>query len=162
MHGQRGKQRDIFAPIIGKLRQDTAVPLKLPPFLPFNNDRANPLYVNGSADEQGYRIEIGLTPDCEGQHVCHYGTLFGSRRRIEMDDGKRVAVVLAGGVRGEFHESTCAAYCSDVQIGWPQDGYFYMISLKAATPAELKRMVNSAIGTAVHKEASGKATACRH
>ena len=137
----------VFASVVGTLHEKTKVPLRLPTFLPFDRDRSNPLYANlRSVDENSYSVELGWVADCEGGNACHYGTVSGSTKPVEVEQGRRVAVNLVHGIHGYFVDSTCGAHCDDATLNWSQNGYFYQISVKAGRMAELKLIANSAIG----------------
>ena len=121
---------------MNELKQSAGVPIRLPSFLPFDNDPANPLYANIRwSGQAGYLIEIGWSPDCEGGNWCHYGTVQGSKGPIA-DDGKRSPVKLGHNIEGYFVNFTCGLHCDDAMIGWSEHGYHYDGEFEGlATPA---------------------------
>jgi len=129
----------------------TAVPLKLPTFLPFI-DAANPIAASlVSVNQSGYEIALGWGEGCfsvdlpSGAGACHYGMIRGSSGTLIENEGRRVPVNLTDGIRGYFVGFTCGANCDDAAIGWTQGGYHYSISLKAGSEKELIKVANSAI-----------------
>jgi hypothetical protein len=139
-------QTHVFDPVVAGLHRDAGISLRLPRFLPYDNDPTHPLYANVLPGSKGsYEVEIGWTPDCIGRNYCHYGTVYGSEKSILLNEGRRIAVKLAHGVHGTFVASTCGASCDDATISWSQNGYFYAVGLKAGSLRELRRVVNSAI-----------------
>ncbi len=92
------------------LHQKTSVPLRLPTHVSGLDD----LYaIVKSADEAGYVVVLGSTPNCGGQHVCSYGTLIGTTRSLNQIDEyaisgrRRTSVELQHGLEGYFYESVC-------------------------------------------------------
>jgi len=104
-----------------------------------------------SVNEGGYVIVLGGTPNCEGQHVCSFGTMIGTSRPLDQIDEydvtrrPRTLVKLRRGLTGFFYESVCGAYCSDSFITWNEGAYHYIIGLKAEKESNLLASVNSAI-----------------
>jgi len=134
----------IFREAIEEIRSGSAVPPRLPSYLPYL-DAENPIYLNNKTIEpSGYDLELGLDKDCEGQHVCSYGSFRGSKQRIDPTEEKPVRVLLRGGIRGWFYESQCGAYCGDAYIVWSQDGFWYAIGMKGERRSVLLRLANSA------------------
>jgi len=104
-----------------------------------------------SAEETGYIVILGATPDCEGQHVCSFGTFIGTTRSLDQVDEYSVSgrgstpVNLQHGLKGHFYKSTCGAYCSDSLIVWTEGKNNYIIGIKAESKADMIKTVNSAI-----------------
>jgi hypothetical protein len=115
-------------------------------------DSKDELYaVVKSVDETGYVVVLGATADCEGEHVCSYGTMIGTSRPLDQIDEydvtrrPRTLVKLRRGLTGHFYASVCGAYCSDSFITWTEGTYHYIIGLKAGRRSDLIGSVNSAI-----------------
>lgn len=141
----------VFSEAVSVLRQKTSVPIRIPTEVP-GLDAENNLYATvKSADETGYTVALGATPDCGGQHVCSYGTLIGTTRPFnEIDDygftdRHRTRVMLRNGINGYFYDSVCGAYCSDSLIVWTEGKYRYIIGLKAERRSNMIKVANSAI-----------------
>lgn len=141
----------VFSGAMPALRQKTSVPVRIPTEVP-GLDAENNLYaIVKSADETGYTVVLGTTPDCGGQHVCSYGTLIGTTRPLnEIDDygftdRHRTRVKLWKGISGYFYDSVCGAYCSDSLIVWTEGKYSYIIGLKAERQSSMIKIANSAI-----------------
>jgi len=146
---------DVFAKAAIVLRSKTAVPLRLPACV-WGLGSGDELYaVVKSVDESGYVVVLGATPDCEGQHVCSYGTMIGTSRPLNQIDQydvtrrPRTLVKFGHGLTGYFYASVCGAYCRDSFITWTEGSYHYIIGLKAEKRSDMIESVNSAI------EASG-------
>ena len=139
-------KRDIFASVRSSLLQQTQVPLRLPGFLPDDGDKDWPIHaILESASQRGYDIQLAWEEDCTGGNYCHYGYVQGSLDPLVENDGKRVPVILKGGIKGHFIPFTCGAHCDDATIGWSENGYHYSIGLKAGKIKTMIRVANSAI-----------------
>jgi hypothetical protein len=141
----------VFTSAVIVLRSKTSVPLRLPTCV-WGLDSGNDLYaIVKSVTENGYVVVLGATPDCEGQHVCSYGTIIGTSRPLDQVDEydvtrrPRTLVKLRRGLTGYFYASICGAYCSDSFIAWTEGSYHYIIGLKAEKKSNLLGSVNSAI-----------------
>src|SRR5579863_5485158 len=64
----------VFAKAETVLRSKTSVPLRLPTCVWGLDSENEPFAIVKSVDESGYVVVLGATPNCEGQHVCSYGT----------------------------------------------------------------------------------------
>jgi hypothetical protein len=53
-------------------------------------------------DTAGYDLELGFVPDCQGQHVCFYGSSRGSVARFDPPGEWPVRVQLVNGIQGLF------------------------------------------------------------
>lgn len=152
----------LFQPIIPVLEKQTQVPLVLPD-IPYA-DNALPFYaVLETARPSKYSIILGATKDCNGGNACRWGTLSGEaltpitpplsaeseflnsphyQRMLQELPG---FVSLVKGVTGYFVPAVCGAFCSDSKLFWEQNGYRYMVGIKAGKMKELIEMANSAI-----------------
>lgn len=140
-----------FSLVTAKLRGKTLVPLRLPTFIRGLEDETELYAVVKSADKAGYVVVLGATPDCQGQHVCSYGTFIGTSRPLDqidehgLRDQRGTPIALARGIKGTFYESKCGAYCSDALITWSEGSFHYVIGIKAEEKTDLIRTANSAI-----------------
>ncbi len=141
----------VFSGAVPMLRQKTSVPIRIPTQVP-GLDAEDDLYaIVKSADETGYTVVLGATPDCEGQHVCSYGTLIGTTRPFNtiddygFKDRRRTRVRLRNGISGYFYDTVCEAYCSDSLVVWTEGKYRYIIGLKAERQSNMIKVANSAI-----------------
>jgi hypothetical protein len=72
----------VFSKVVPALLHRTSVPLRLPTHIPGLEKGEFHAIIN-SADETGYIVVLGATPDCEGQHVCSYGALIGTAHPLK-------------------------------------------------------------------------------
>jgi hypothetical protein len=141
----------VYTKAVTVLRSKTSVPLRLPTCV-WGLDSNDDLHaIVKSADESGYVLVLGATPDCQGQHVCSYGTMIGTSHPLDQIDAydvtrrRRTLVKLHRGLAGYFYGSVCGAYCSDSFVTWTEGTYHYIIGLKAEKKSKLVASVNSAI-----------------
>jgi hypothetical protein len=139
----------VYSKAVPLLHQKTSVPLRLPAQVSGLDDDVYAIVK--SVDNTGYVVILGATPDCEGQHVCSYGTLIGTSRPLNkideygISDRRGTPVRLQHGVKGRFYETVCGAYCSDSLIVWTEGNYHYVIGLKAERKSGMIVAANSAI-----------------
>lgn len=142
---------EAYAKSLIVLRSKTTVPLRLPTCILGLGSKDEVYALVKSANEDEYVLVLGATPDCNGQHVCSYGTVIGTSRPIDQIDEydvtrrPRTLVKLRNGLTGYFYASVCGAYCSDSFITWTEGTYHYIIGLKAEKESNLLASVNSAI-----------------
>ena len=152
--GSQSSMNEAFAKAAITLRSKTPIPLRLPTCVLGLHSEEGPYAIVKSADESGYVVVLGATPDCQGQHACSYGTMIGTSRPLDRIDEydvtrrPRSAVRLRGGLKGYFYPPVCGVYCSDSFITWTEGTYHYMIGLKAETRPSLLASANSAIESA--------------
>ena len=141
----------VFSQAAATLSQRTSVPLRFPSFMRGLEAETELYVVVQSADRTGYVVVLGATPDCQGQHVCSYGTFIGTSQELDQiheysfRDQSGTRVTLAHGIKGTFYETQCAAYCSDSKVVWSEGNYHYIIGIKGERKADLVRTINSAI-----------------
>ena len=137
----------IFKEMIPLLLKKTLVPIRLPEYVPYSNDKENPLYgILKVAESDGYSIQLAWTKDCEGGNACHVGYVGGSKIPSSTPSDKSVIpVILTGGIKGSFVDFDCGAHCDDASLNWTEGNYHYEISLKAGDRKTLGRMADSAI-----------------
>ena len=141
----------VFSNAVAVIREKTAVPIRIPTEVPGLDAETDLYAIVGSANETGYTVVLGATPDCEGQHVCSYGTLIGTTLPlIKIDDygftdRRRTRVRLRNGISGYFYDTVCGAYCSDSWVVWTEGKYRYIIGLKAEKQSNMIKVANSAI-----------------
>jgi hypothetical protein len=129
-----------------QLQSKTKVPLRLPTFVPYSDDKNNPVFASlVPATSDNYQLELAWAPDCNGAGACHLGTISGSASSLPENKGPKIPVVLNGGVQGYFIDAVCGANCDDSAIYWTDGSYHYSIRMKAETKDTLTKMVNSAI-----------------
>lgn len=133
------------------VRSKTSVPIRLATCVS-GFDSANELHaIVKSVDRSTYIVVLGATPECEGQHVCSYGTMIGTSlplnriREYDVTRRPRSPVNLHRGIKGYFYASVCGAHCGDSLITWTEGAYHYIIGLKAEERRNLIASVNSAI-----------------
>lgn len=157
------KPNQIFLAVRAELAAKTRVPLMLPDYIP---KESYPLYVTiNTAQLEHYELTIGATPDCSGGNYCRYGTVSGQRitasaptveqeyafmndpsyRPTERSPQKMGRVVLTNGIKAYFIPYVCGANCDDSKVIWEQNGYRYLVGLKAENKRTVVEMANSAI-----------------
>jgi hypothetical protein len=145
---------EILSKIAPTVRDRTSVPLRFPTHLAGLDDEGDLYAIMQSADDTGYVVVLGATPDCEGQHVGSYGALIGTTRHFQSVDfyglsaRKGTSVVLHHGIKGRFYDAVCGAYCSDSLIAWTEGKYHYIIGVKAEKKSNVIEAANSAIEAA--------------
>jgi len=150
---QTSPQDQTFSKIVPSLLRQTSVPLRLPTQVPGLENESFHAIIN-SVDGTGYIIVLGATPDCKGEHACSYGALVGTVRPPKdldfyaVSGRKAASVPLHHGIKGDFYDSICGAYCSDSLIVWAEGRYHYIIGLKAESMPNVIRAANSAIDAA--------------
>jgi hypothetical protein len=144
------KPNHIFSDMIPTLLQKTLVPLRLPEYVPYSDDKETPLYsILEVAEPENYSIQLAWLPDCEGGNACHVGYVGGTKKPPNRSEETEVPVTLSGGIKGSFVDSDCSGtHCDDASLYWTEGGYYYGISLKAGNKKTLVRMANSAIAPA--------------
>src|SRR5579871_2405403 len=104
----------LYGDAVIALRSKTAVPLRLPTCVAGSHSNDGLYAIVKSANEDGYALVLGTPPDCEGQHVCSYGTMIGTSRPLNQIDEYDVTrrpgtlVKLTRGLTGYFYASVCA------------------------------------------------------
>lgn len=141
----------------------TGIPVAVPLELPLL-DESTMLYATLTSEvATEYEINLGFVAGCGGGNSCSYGNLAGKRANPEKmlgtanfhyDLAAAKAVDLTNSMKGYFIESTCGAHCDDAKIFWSQNGYLYMIGLKAGSEEEVIRMARSAIDNVVEPNKS--------
>ncbi len=147
----------------------TQVPLLLPARLPKGKDQP-PLYATVTVrNTTQYEIILGLAQDCQGGNACRWGTLSGERLTPNTpsiakqfatysdpgfepwaklpEDVKRQfgPVSLTRGRAGFFVPAICGANCGDSMLFWEQNGFRYMVGVKAGERKALIELANSVI-----------------
>jgi hypothetical protein len=138
------KPNNIFKETIPSLLRKTRVPLRLPGYVPYSDDKG--LYaILEVAQPDAYSIELAWGRDCEGATACHVGYIGGTKTRPQASDKAEVPVTLTGGIRGSFVDFECGAHCDDASLYWSEGEFYYEVSLKAGNKETLIRMANTAI-----------------
>jgi hypothetical protein len=132
---------------VSKLQSSTKVPLSMPMWVPYDDDKSNPLFASvQTANPGNYQLELAWIEDCNFAGACHVGYISGSTSSLLQNKGPKVPVTLKGGIQGYFVDAGCGANCDDSAIYWASGGYHYAIGMKAETQDTLVKMANSAIG----------------
>ncbi len=120
------KSNDIFKEIIPLLLQKTRVPLRLPEYVPYSDDKG--LYaILEVAQPDAYSIQLAWAKDCEGGNACHVGYIGASRTRPQPSYKHKVPVTLTRGIKGAFVDFECGAHCDDASIHWGEGEFYYEI-----------------------------------
>jgi hypothetical protein len=142
----QSKLNHIFDEMIPLLHRKTLVPLRLPEYVTYSDDKETPLYgIVEVAEPASYSIQLAWIKDCNSGNACHVGYIGGSKTAPHPRDKSEVPVTLSGGITGSFVDFDCGAHCDDASLYWTESGYYYGISLKAGDKKTLIRMANSAI-----------------
>jgi len=138
------KPNNIFKEMIPSLIRKTRVPIRLPEYVPYSDDKG--LYaILEIAQPDAYSIQLAWVKDCEGGNACHVGYIGGSKTRPQPSDKPEVPVTLTGGTSGSFVDFECGAHCDDASLYWSEGEFYYEVSLKAGDEKTLIRMANTAI-----------------
>ena len=54
-------------------------------------------------------------------------------------------VELSGGIKGQFIDAVCYAYCTESYLRWGKGRFYYAIGMKAERKETLMKVANSAI-----------------
>jgi hypothetical protein len=139
-----------FQKLAPNLRRETAVPLRLPSFLPYEDEK-HPLYATvESATSSQYDILLEFGADCKGAGACLYGSIHGNTSPftlLDEDERTIVSVKLRGGIKGQFIESVCGAHCDEAYVRWSENSFHYAIGMKAEKMQTLIKVANSAIAS---------------
>ena len=141
----------VYSDLLPSLRRTTSVPLRLPTRVSGLGAQDDVHAVLKSADDTGYVISLTAAPDCEGQHVCSYGTAIGTSRSldtvVEYSFSSRRGIIarLHHGIKARLYEPVCGSYCSDWLVVWTEGKYHYIIGLKAGSKRALILAANSAM-----------------
>ena len=143
----------IFQQIEPTLRRESRVPLRLPGFLP-DVDAEHPVHaILRSATSSNYDILLAVEEPCRGQNNCLYGSVHGNASPFTLEEDERpsIPIKLRGGIKGQFVESVCHAYCSEAYVRWSENGFYYSVGIKAGKKEVLIGVANSAIASARKK-----------
>ena len=131
-----------------KLQSSTKIPLRLPTWVPYDDDKDNPVYATiATVASDSYQIELAWVADCQGAGACHLGYISGGSAPLPENKGPKIPVTLSGGLQGYFIDAGCGANCDDSAVYWTEGSNHYSISMKAEKKDTLVKMVNSAIGS---------------
>ena len=134
-----------------KLEHNTSIKLRLPSFLPGVDAQHSIYAIIRSADSSGYDILLVEELPCEGQHNCLYGSVQGSNSPLEPVEGKSLPVRLKGGIKGQFFEPVCYAYCNQAYLRWSEAGAYYSIGIKGEHLGPIVKAANSALPPAARE-----------
>jgi hypothetical protein len=138
------RSNDIFKEIIPLLLQKTRIPLRLPEYVPYSDDKG--LYaILEVAQPDAHSIQLAWAKDCEGGNACHVGYIGASKTRPQPSDKPELPVALTGGVKGSFVDFERGAHCDEASLHWSEGEFYYEISLKAGDKKTLMLMANTAI-----------------
>lgn len=134
-----------FSKLIPKVKQKSGVAVRLPSTI-HAYVKASRVYPTGGATKNGYDLELGAGPSCNGANACFIAAFLATR------GGKpafKTTVSLAHGITGYFKPVTCGASCSPAFVQWKQGGVLYEIEFKGAVQKKEKStmvaLANSAI-----------------
>lgn len=145
--------RKRFDPVVGVLKRKTQVPVALPVNFPDEDAETISLWIM-TATRSEYELSLDKGEDCRGAGACNYGFITGKRNKtrkptgtinfpFELKESRRVS--LAKGIRGYFVDFTCGASCDSAKIFWLQNGFQYMVGIKAGGLEDLTKLANSVI-----------------
>jgi hypothetical protein len=138
---ERSAAQHAFEPLLAALSK-SAVPVLLPGSLP-GPDLIIAIPQLESANGNGYAIELGLAPDCNGATACHIGHLSGKK-----SDGsplKGAPVPLPIGETAYFILGPCGASCSDSTLTFDRAGYRYEFSEKGSSKGDLREFASTIV-----------------
>jgi len=130
--------RAVFAGIAPRIAV-AKVPALLPARLPasFQGEKIYPIV--DWASTTLYAVDIALSPDCQGEHACSEGYVYGSLHPISTDDvpagGK--PVTLGNGVTARYTASRVGAHPSNAYLSWKVRGAYYALALNTGSLNDL-------------------------
>ena len=132
-----------LAPVLGKVKAGTDVPVLLPDVLPYEDVE---LFPEGSGRRKAWRMNLGSIKGCHNATVCFVAS-FSARRGAKPSGATKVT--LRGERTGWFTPLRCGASCSPPTIAWRQHRSAYAIQarvgIKKSERRILVRMANQAI-----------------
>jgi hypothetical protein len=141
---QRSKVQD-YEKTRSTLLDRTAVPVRLPTYIPPYADEENPIFaIVDSASSHEYRVQLAWAKNCEGGNSCHLGEITGTTDPLTAR-GSKTPVALGFGITGYFVQASVGSYCSDAKVLWSEGAYHYSIAMKCEKKSILVRMARSAI-----------------
>ncbi|MDY6805470.1 MAG: hypothetical protein SXA11_16905 [Cyanobacteriota bacterium] len=135
--------------ILPKIKQETKVPVLLPGQL-LITATDNKIYIDGSGNAEGYKIELAFEENCS-EPRCLVGYLSGEKAGKAKEDEFSRELSLTNNIKGYFRPKECDRLCTIPIIGWEHKGVFYRIALKGVGQSPeiegetLMKMANSAI-----------------
>jgi hypothetical protein len=129
-----------FSGSLAQVKQKAGIPVRIPSRLrgPVKPSR---IFGDASARKGKYRLELGVTRQCNGSNACFVAAFFGEKGGSITNS---TAVALHGGITGYFAQGGCGASCAPNSIEWMQGGVRYEIQFKNRKRA-LRRLANQAI-----------------
>ena len=147
----------VFDKLVPELRRKSNIPPRPPAFLP-GVTRKDPIYaILESADNFGYEILLAHDLSCQGENGCLYGSVEAGVSPFNRDGRQGIPLELDRGIKAEFIETICHAYCNESYIQWQEGRFYYSIGIKGEKQAFLTRAANSAIATGLGEARPSKA-----
>ncbi|MDF0556551.1 hypothetical protein [Kamptonema sp. UHCC 0994] len=142
LYGQARSSRQVavlFRPLLPKLQRETKVPILLPSELEFFSQLGQSIYVEGRGETNGYKIQLGRVPNCQGVTACFFGYFEAKRGGIRNPNADK-EVRLTKGITGYFVEMPRRVSA----IEWMYKGVLYTMQLKT-DESTIIQIANSAI-----------------
>ena len=129
-----------FAGSFARVKQKSGIDVRIPSRLrgPVKPSR---IFGDAFARKGKYRLELGVTRQCNGSNACFVAAFFGEKGGT-ITNG--TALALHGGVTGYYAQGGCGASCAPNSIEWMQGGVRYEIQFKNSKRS-LKRLANQSI-----------------
>jgi hypothetical protein len=144
LYGQARSSRQVavlFRPLLPKLQRETKVPILLPSEIEFFSQLGQSIYVEGRGEANGYKIQLGRVPNCQGVTACFFG-YFGAERGGIRNPNFDKKVRLTKSITGYFVEMPRRVSA----IEWMYKGVLYTMQLKT-DETTIIQIANSAIET---------------
>lgn len=149
----------VFAEIEERLTTEVGVPVRLPATLDVFDETSVSANLN-AVDANGYVVQVGEGPDCNGSSTCQILT-FTARASNQANPTlpEGTPVPLPNDLSGVYIDSSCGADCNNAFIVWVQDGVRYSVGSRVASgPAVLDlawQSIDTALPTPSGPEACG-------
>lgn len=118
--------RKLFRDEIQTLIDQTAIPVLLPPALPWSGVVPK-LYLTGEATPHGWQISVSAAPDCRNATACFVASFDGKlRKRAPRPSNLR----LPGGQPASYTPIRCGASCGPARIAFLHRGALITWRLK--------------------------------
>jgi hypothetical protein len=129
-----------FESVLPKVKEKSGIAVRIPSFFDASI-KPSRVFGKGSARKGKYRLDLGVSRQCNGGNACFVGAFYGERGG-DVDNSMRVS--LARGITGFWAQGGCGANCAPDSLQWKQGKVLYDIQVKAST-AKMIRMANQAI-----------------
>jgi hypothetical protein len=137
------KQVDVaskFEKLLPQVKQKSGIAVRFPSRLR-GSVKPSRIFGDAVASKGEYRLELGVTRQCNGSNACFVAAFFGEKGGQVTND---MAISLHRGLTGYYAQGGCGASCAPNSIEWMQRGVRYEIQFKNRRRS-LIRLANQSI-----------------